>query len=129
MSKNKEIINKTKHFIVQNIINNNIQYNIYRGKNAQGNWDAISASKQNDVWFHLGGNMSSPHVIFINYDNWKLNEISKNIIYECANICKQYSKYNNNYNVECIYTLIKNITKDKEIVGKVYTKKYKSVFI
>jgi predicted ribosome quality control (RQC) complex YloA/Tae2 family protein len=97
-------------------------YEIRIGKNAQENWDLISVASQNDIWFHLGSGLSSPHVILIIPENFKLKKIPNNVIYKCANLCKQYSKAKEIPNVKVIYTLIKNVKKADKI-GSVTTQK------
>lgn len=105
-----------------------ISFEIIVGKNAQENWDLISNASQNDLWFHLGGNMPSPHVILKIPEKFVLKKIPKQIIFQCANLCKSHSKYCNIKKVSVIYTEIKNISKG-EIVGSVYTKKTSEVII
>jgi len=92
------------------------------GKNAQENWDLISNASQNDIWFHLGSGMPSPHVILKIPNNFSLKKIPKQVIYWCANLCKSNSKYSDIKKVTVIYTEIKNVSKGNTI-GSVYTKK------
>lgn len=95
------------------------------GKNAQENWNIIEKSSQNDIWFHLGSELPSPHVVLQVPDNTK---IPKMIILQCANICKLNSKYCNIKKVPIIYTQIKNIRKADKI-GSVYTNKTTTIII
>lgn len=97
-----------------------IKYEITIGKNATENWNIISNSSQNDVWFHLEG-MASPHVVLKNYRNDKIKDIPKCVIIRCAYLCKENSKYKNIKKVTVIYTQIKNVSKG-DTVGSVFTK-------
>ncbi len=97
-------------------------YIIKIGNNAQENWDLISSATQNDIWFHLGDNRPSPHVILQIPENYKSTKIPKRVINRCCVLCKQHSKYENIKKVTIIYTEIKNVSKGDKI-GSVYTKK------
>src|SRR5437016_4944551 len=107
--------------VFDNKLNENLTYII--GENAQDNWDLITASNQNDLWFHLQDH-PSPHVV-LKMPTVKNAEkkISKQSIIHCAVECKNYSKFKDDRNkISIIYTEIKNITKgDKP--GSVITKK------
>lgn len=87
------------------------------GTNAQDNWDLISASNPNDIWFHLQ-NVSSCHVV-LKMNDLTLEQLSKQTILHCASKCKASKHANLNMNV--IYTEIKNISK-AQVVGSVYVK-------
>uniref|UniRef100_A0A6C0EBF0 NFACT RNA-binding domain-containing protein n=1 Tax=viral metagenome TaxID=1070528 RepID=A0A6C0EBF0_9ZZZZ len=99
-------------------------YEIFCGQNAQENWDIISDSEQNDIWFHLEDN-PSPHVV-LKTQGKKMCNIDKKIIYYCACVCKENSKFAKMNTVKMIYTEIKNVTKGEE-VGSVHTKKVKKM--
>lgn len=114
--------------IIQTTELDDYTYTIKIGKNAQENWDIISESSQNDMWFHLGGSMPSPHVVLIIPENFKLKKIPTKIITECGSLCKKHSKFANIKKVSVIYTEIKNVTKG-ETVGSVYTKKTTTVVL
>ena len=103
-------------------INDNIEYDIIIGKNAQENWNIIDKANKNDYWFHID-KFPSCHVILTVHENIKPY---KSVLYYCANLCKENSKYKNNKNVKINYTQIKNITK-AEIVGSVYLKSSKTI--
>ena len=116
---------------------NGYTYRIKIGRNEQENWDLISSSNENDLWFHLGGNMSSPHVVLeiipqieicddILAKKYKKNKIHPAIIFKCSILCKEYSKFKCEKNIPVIYTEIKNITKADK-VGSVYAKKTKHI--
>lgn len=110
------------------------EYIIKIGQNQDENWDLISSSKQEDIWFHLGDDMASPHVILEmpKQDKNKStkvgekNKIHPAIIFKCSVLCKENSKFKNQKLVSVIYTEIKNVTK-AERVGSVYTKKTKQL--
>jgi predicted ribosome quality control (RQC) complex YloA/Tae2 family protein len=110
----------------EDIVGTDNIYNILIGRNAQGNWDAISASDQNDIWFHIDGH-PSPHII-LKTNGLKLNKIEKNVIKACALKCKEYSKFANIRKITIIYTEIKNVSKADKI-GAVYTKNLRSIVI
>jgi predicted ribosome quality control (RQC) complex YloA/Tae2 family protein len=103
-----------------------VMYKIDVGKNAAENWDLISEASQSDVWFHLGKELPSPHVILHVPDGIK--KLPKKIIKRCSVLCKEHSKYNNIKKVPIIYTKIHNVTKGNT-VGSVYTKQTKSLVI
>ena len=84
------------------------------GQNAQENWDIIDNADQSEIWFHLDS-FPSPHVII------KHTNPPKNIIYQAAFLCKDYSKYKNYKNLKIIYTTCKNIKKT-EVKGSVIIK-------
>ena len=88
----------------------NVIYTILIGSNAQDNWNIISASSIEDIWFHLNDYPSS-HIILKNPDNLKINKIPTSIIKRCSILCKEHSKYNNVKNISVIYTQIKNLSK------------------
>lgn len=105
-----------------------IEFNVKIGQNAQENWDLITSSSQNDIWFHLGGSMPSPHVVLANPENLKIKKIPRYVLSRCANLCKEKSKFNNINRVSVIYTEIKNVSKGDK-VGSVYTKQTLSIII
>jgi predicted ribosome quality control (RQC) complex YloA/Tae2 family protein len=79
------------------------------GQNASENDDLIDDSDQQDIWFHLE-NLSSCHIVI------KITEeypITKQIIYYCASLCKENTKYKNYKKVKVMYTEIKNVTRTK----------------
>jgi predicted ribosome quality control (RQC) complex YloA/Tae2 family protein len=88
------------------------------GSNAQENWDLISESKQNDIWFHLD-DKPSPHVVI---STPKKNKVSNQTLNYAAALCKEHSKYSNISKLTIIYTQIKNISKGDD-VGSVILKK------
>ena len=97
-------------------------YKIIVGENAQDNFDIISISSQNDLWFHLE-HFSSPHVILQNPKNLKRNKMPKMAIYFALEACKKHSKFKTvTKKISFIYTEIKNIKKTN-IIGQVISKK------
>ena len=119
----------------------NVIYKI--GKNAENNFEIIDQSNKHDLWFHIK-NASSCHVIaclknirFNRFDNelpnyydinfYSLDKKQKQqIIKQGALICKQYSRFKNQKNVEIIYTAIENVHKTN-ILGSVITCNSKSI--
>jgi predicted ribosome quality control (RQC) complex YloA/Tae2 family protein len=100
---------------------------VWIGENAQDNWDIIEKIKQSNViavWFHVR-DFPSAHIIL---KLGKKEKLSKQLINECAMICKNHSKYKNYPSIKIIYTDIKNISKGEDI-GSVYTKKEELVII
>jgi predicted ribosome quality control (RQC) complex YloA/Tae2 family protein len=96
---------------------NTFENNLIRiGQNAEENHFIIKNSNQNDIWFHLD-KLPSCHVI-ISSNN---QEITKNMIYYCADLVKNNTKYKNFKNVKVIYTEIKNI-KCNDVKGAVIIK-------
>lgn len=100
-------------------------YKIRVGESAQENWNLISDSSQNDIWFHVKDHPSC-HVVL------KINEYKKSphksVINYCASLCKEGSKLKLNKNINIIYTNIKNVKKADEI-GSVTTKNTKIIKI
>lgn len=97
-------------------------FTIKIGQTAQENWDLISSSDQNDVWFHLAS-LPSPHVVLQNS-----LKIPQNILQQTALLCKQHSKYKNFAKLSVIYTLVKNVKKASK-VGSVTTSRTKSITV
>lgn len=100
----------------------NIDLTITVGQNAQENWNIIDNSSDFDIWFHLGNNMPSPHVVISVPDKKKIKQLSNNTIKYAASLCKMHSskQYCNLHNLPVIYTNIKNVKKATK-VGAVYT--------
>src|SRR5947209_3036296 len=99
-------------------IDNTFENNLIKiGKNQDENDKIISDAKQNDLWFHLS-NLTSCHVI-LEYS--KDYPISNQMIYYCAKLVKENTKFKNLPKLTVNYTEIKNIKKT-EIKGKVIIK-------
>ena len=103
-------------------------FDISIGTSAKENWDILSTALQNDLWFHLGGNLSSPHIILHIPENMKARKIPKQAINKCAILCKMHSKYKDINRVSVIYTETKNVSKAGKI-GSVFTKKITSIVV
>jgi predicted ribosome quality control (RQC) complex YloA/Tae2 family protein len=73
------------------------------GRNARDNWDAISQSDSNWLWFHLD-KFPSSHVIICK----EKNNISKKDIENACNLLLNYSKYKFN-NIGIVYCEINNL--------------------
>lgn len=112
------------HTIYLPNINKNINFKI--GSNAINNFEIIDDSKPSDLWFHVA-DYSSAHVIAEIPDDIKKKDI-KYIIKRGAVICKQFSKYSNQKNLEITYTQISNISKTN-IIGTVNVLNGKQIII
>lgn len=97
------------------------------GKNATDNFNIIDKSNENDLWFHINDSPSCHVIACIHEYNIDKKDL-KYIIKQGGIICKQYSKYKSDKNVEIIYTSIKNIQKTN-IIGTVLTQNTKSILI
>ena len=75
------------------------------GENANDNDKIISEANQNDIWFHLD-KFPSCHVILSCSKKYPPNE---KMLYYCAKICKENTKFRNLPNIKIKYTKIKNI--------------------
>lgn len=113
------------------------EYEVSIGQNAQENWDLISrvshvshvSHVSRDIWFHLDGNLSSPHVVLTVPKGPKgSKKVPKRVISECAMLCKEHSKYANIHKVSVIYTELKNVHKGDK-VGSVIAKKTSSILV
>lgn len=87
------------------------------GQNAQENDNIIKESKETDVWFHIS-ELPSCHVIIEASTEYP---ITKQMIYYCANLVKENTKYKNIPKLKINYTTIKNVSRTK-IPGKVILK-------
>jgi predicted ribosome quality control (RQC) complex YloA/Tae2 family protein len=107
-------------------INSDIVFKI--GENSQDNFDIIDDSLPDDIWFHVN-NLPSAHVIASIPLGKKLDkkQLGK-IITQGAVICKQYSRYASQKNLNIIYTKIKFVKKT-ETLGSVETSIAKTITI
>jgi len=85
------------------------QYDIYIGKNANGNEEIIKNCHPNSLWFHID-NISSAHVILES----KGDDIPKRFLIQIANILLE-TKHNRPNNVNVIYTQVKNVKLTKKL--------------
>lgn len=116
------VVNETMEF-------GGVEYSIKIGKQAQENWDIIKESNTYDVWFHLGNNLPSPHIILELHEDISLKKVPRQVIKRCCVLCKSHSnKYKSAKNIPVIYTQIKNISFG-EHVGSVFTKNIKQIII
>ena len=114
---------KTEIIFLKNI-NKDVTFLI--GTNAKDNFDVIDAGSPDDYWFHVK-DVPSCHVV-AKIPEGADSKIVRSIIKRAAVLCKQYSKYVSNKNVEIIYTKIKNVQKT-EVAGSVLTKSVSTVSI
>lgn len=83
---------------------NNKEYTIEIGQNKDDNERIIKNASQNDIWFHLGGELSSPHIIFKSGGD----DIPKRYINYIGTLFPLY-KNNMPKRYTVIYTCVKNI--------------------
>jgi predicted ribosome quality control (RQC) complex YloA/Tae2 family protein len=105
-------------------LDQSITYHI--GKNAQENYDIIDSAKADDIWFHVN-NRPSNHVIAEMPEDIDRSQI-RYIVKQGAVLCKQYSKYSSEKNVDIIWTRVKNVSKSGAL-GSVITTDTKNVAI
>jgi predicted ribosome quality control (RQC) complex YloA/Tae2 family protein len=105
-------------------VNTEVEFKV--GSNAEDNFDIIDAANPEDVWFHINARPSE-HVIASIPDGLNKKQLNK-IIVQGAVICKQYSKYSSEKDLEIIYTKVKNIKKT-DVIGCVETSNVKTIKI
>lgn len=84
------------------------------GESAEDNDKIISDAKQTDTWFHLAS-FPSCHVVISCSKEYPL---TKQMIYYCASLVKENTKYKNMPNLKVNYTTIKHVKKT-DTPGKV----------
>ncbi len=84
-------------------------YDIFIGKNAQGNEDIIKQCNENSIWFHFD-NISSCHIIL----DSKGDKIPKEYIKCVGKMLYNYKKNVPKY-TRIIYTTVKNIKLTKDL--------------
>ncbi|AYV77045.1 MAG: protein of unknown function DUF814 [Barrevirus sp.] len=95
------------------------------GQNAIENDNLIKESKETDIWFHISG-LPSCHLIIDVSTEYPL---TKQMIYYCANLVKENTKYKNLPKIKVNYCPIKNVSRTK-VPGKVVLKgKVNSIII
>lgn len=72
------------------------------GQNAKENSEIVDKASINDIWFHLDGDLPSPHLI-LQWPHTKLGKLPRQIIYFCADIVKQHSKFKHLNKVTVMY--------------------------
>lgn len=97
------------NYIIKTININNKEYNIYIGKNANGNEEIIKLSHPDNLWFHFE-DISSSHIILEN----KGEKIPKEYIRKVGKMLYLYKKNIPKY-TKIIYSLVKNIKLTNEI--------------
>jgi len=84
------------------------------GENDADNFAVIDESSSDDIWFHVS-NLPSAHIVAsIPIDKKIANRQEGKIILHGALICKQYSKYASQKNLEIVYTRIKFVKKNNK---------------
>ena len=101
------------------IVNN---FTVRIGQSAKDNWNLLDTSEPHFYFFHL----SSFPSCFVIIDYCKDDEISSEIIKQCAFLCKNNTKYKNLKNINVDYTRCDNIKKEDEI-GTISYKSNKKV--
>lgn len=86
-------------------------FTIVIGRNAQENWQILDNASKNDLWVHLN-DLASPHIIIKKNPKYKLKPKDIKL---AGLLCKQYSKYKKENNVEYCYTKVKNVKKGKDV--------------
>ena len=86
-------------------------FTIVIGRNAQENWQILDNASKNDLWVHLN-DLASPHIIIKKNPNYKLKPKDIKL---AGLLCKQYSKYKKDNNIEYCYTKVKNVKKGKDV--------------
>lgn len=96
---------------------NDKNYKVLIGQNALENDQLVKQSKQNDLWFHLNGNLSSPHIILETQgDKIKKSNLSHMKYFFSISV----SNLPKNYTI--MYTNVKNV-KRTNIPGTVVPKR------
>lgn len=83
-------------------------FTVYVGKNNKQNDYIVSKlARDNDIWFHVH-NCAGSHVL-LRVETGQ--EVTDEIIFECAKLAKKYSSVKNSSKIGVIYTKAKNIKK------------------
>lgn len=109
-----------KKFSMKEIIINSINCKI--GSSAKENWLLLDQAKEYHIFFHLSS-FPSCYVILECEQNYIKNDDDLN---QCAEICKNNTKYKNLNNLKVDYTLCNNIIKGTKI-GEIYYKSNRQV--
>jgi len=123
------------HMIYIDALKEEVEFNV--GENAADN-DAIidnasagnllrAEGKRRCLWFHVGGGRSSCHVVAVIPDGTNKKNV-KYIVTQGALLCKKFSRYASEKDLEIIYTLLENVTKT-DVAGKVDVSMYKTKII
>ena len=87
----------------------------------------VTEGKRRSLWFHVGGGRSSCHVVAVIPDGTNKKNV-KYIVTQGAVLCKKFSRYASEKDLEIIYTLLENVTKT-DVAGKVEVSMYKTKII
>ena len=82
-------------------------YTVLVGESAKENWNILSGSKCNDIFFHLSS-FPSCYVILRSSNNVN-DTVPNKMIHICAELCKQNTKYKNMKNIKVDYCLCSNV--------------------
>lgn len=108
--KRNQIPKKQKKANPMEFISSN-QFKILVGRNnLQNEHLTLKIAHKNDIWFHVKDHGGS-HVILINPDGLKLDEIPDKTIEESASLAAYYSQDRNSTKVSVDYTYRKNVKK------------------
>jgi predicted ribosome quality control (RQC) complex YloA/Tae2 family protein len=100
---------------------NNKTYTLFIGRSAKENDQLVRSASQDDLWFHLDGDISSPHFVLASGGD----NIPKRYINQIAALFRDYkSGLARRYNV--IYTPIKNV-KVTKVLGTVILRNFQVV--
>ena len=113
--------------------NKDVTYTYWLGENAKDNWDIISKSDKNDIWFHLADYPSAHVILKISLLDppQTLKQISKQILIYCGSVCRTHSKFpsgSSKNKMKIVYTEVRNLKKGKEI-GSVFTRKENFIYV
>lgn len=94
------------------------------GRNSKENWQIFDEADEDDMWFHIE-KLPSPHLIL------KTNgeDLTNNIISNCALEVKKYSKYASFKKITIIYSPIKYLSKGSKEGEIICNKRCKSIVI
>lgn len=86
-------------------------YTIYIGKNnIQNDYISLRFSNPNDIWFHTQ-KIHGSHVLLRNPENLDIEDISENVLFNCARLAKENSKASSSLNVSVDYCYAKFVKK------------------
>ena len=113
------------HMIYIDALKEEVEFNV--GENAADNDAIIDNASADNLWFHVGGGRSSCHVVAVIPDGTNKKNV-KYIVTQGAVLCKKFSRYASEKDLEIIYTLLENVTKTN-VAGKVEVSMYKTKVI
>jgi predicted ribosome quality control (RQC) complex YloA/Tae2 family protein len=89
----------------------NDSFTIIIGRNAEENWEILEQANKEDIWVHLNEH-ASPHIIIKKNNNYKLKPKDIKL---AGILCKQYSRYKKDNDIEYCYTKVKNVRKGDKV--------------